>query len=79
MKQLEQEKKKKKENNIKFSLYKFFSLAATQTSKTFQALVREFPGGPVVWTQCFHLQGPGVQSLVGELTTCKLCSTVTDK
>ena len=26
---------------------------------------KEFPGGPVVWTQRFHCHGPGVQSLVG--------------
>lgn len=31
----------------------------------------EVPGGPVVKTPCFHCQGPGVQSLVGELRSHK--------
>ena len=34
----------------------------------------EFPGSPVVGTPRFHCWGPGVQSLVGELGSCKLHS-----
>ena len=33
--------------------------------------MREFPSGPVVRTLGFHCQGPGVQSLVGELRSHK--------
>ena len=32
----------------------------------------EFPGGLVVRTPCFHCQGPGSESLVRELRSCKL-------
>ena len=32
---------------------------------------REFPGGPVVWTQWSHCLGQ-VRSLVGEVRPCKL-------
>ena len=33
---------------------------------------RAFPGGPVVKSLHFHLQGARVQSLVGELRSCLL-------
>ena len=36
-------------------------------------MAREFPGGPVVRTWCFHSQGQ-IQSLVGELRSHKLWS-----
>ena len=36
-------------------------------------MAREFPGGPVVRTWCFHSQGQ-IQSLVGELRSYKLWS-----
>ena len=34
-------------------------------------------GGPVVRALCFHLQRAQVQSLVGELRSCKLCGAAT--
>ena len=42
-------------------------------------VIWEFPGGPVVRTQCFHCLGPGVQSLVRELRYCKLYGTARKK
>ena len=40
---------------------------------------REFPGGPVVRTPCFHCWGPGVPSLVRELRSHKPCSVAKKK
>ena len=58
-----QQKKKKKERKKK---------------KSSRKLLREFPDGPVVRTRCFHCRGQ-VQSLVGELRSCKLCGTAKKK
>ena len=38
---------------------------------TLKSAFGEFPGGPVVRTQCFHCQGR-IGSLVMELRSCKL-------
>ena len=42
-------------------------------------MVAEFPGCPVVRTLCCHYHRPGVQSLIRELRSGKLCSEVKNK
>ena len=37
-----------------------------------KSIVREFPGGPLVRTPCFHCQGPGFNPWSGKLGPCKL-------
>ena len=49
---------------------------AKSTKENVKAWEWEFPGHSEVSVPCFHCLGPWVQSLVGELRSCKWCSTV---
>ena len=49
------------------------SLSASESEPLKENASQDIPGGPMIKTLCFHLQGAQVQSLVGELRSHMLC------